>query len=612
MRRGFAAIFLMALWLPAGAWADDGAFTALVQDVPAAQGARYGAHDTSGNALEDLKIIGNAQGGYLGVYQTEVDGVFNANLGTSTDLLHWKKGAVLASHAAHPTIAALSDQSYLVAYEQDGGCIGAGAPGGTCLRLLHYPDVTALLAATSDRSVLIKRTESACAEGTPSFYMTSLSPDLDHSKIRLGFHYSRNCKIDRQASGNLFNFSAWVALPSQDINSEVQSLGAWGDVNDRDAIDYEGAFYRLIAGQLVKDDDASSRIFLESTLFGAKVLDVHTHRGSTAFTEPTVSRITTPKGVPGIVFTLFVPAGSAAPGEAGELIYYKELPPPDPIVAAAGDIACDPTSASFAGGLGTSTQCHAKYTSDILPGRALSAVLPLGDLQYESGTLTSFLGSYDLSWGRLKGTTYPAVGNHEYKTSGAAGYFDYFNGIGQLTGRAGERGRGYYSFDVGSWHLIALNSNCGQAGGCGAGSPQETWLRADLAAHPAGCTLAYWHAPRFSSGQHGDSSSLQPFWQALYDNGAEVVLSGHDHDYERFAPQTATGGADPVNGIREFVVGTGGRSHSSLGLPKPNSEVQNNDTYGVLKLTLHPGSYDWRFVPEAGKTFTDSGSESCH
>jgi hypothetical protein len=610
--RGLAAIFLIALWMPADAWADDREFTALVQDVPASQGARYGAHDNLGNALEALKIIGNPQGGYLGVYQTNAGGVSYANVGTSTDLVHWKHRAVLTGHGAQPTITALSDKSYLVAYERDGGCIGSGAPGGTCIRLLHYPDGAALLAASPDRSVLIKRMLSACAEGTPNFYVAQLAPDLDHSTIRIGFHYSRNCKIDRQAAGNLVDLSSWVAYPSQDINRAVQSLGAWGDVNDRDTISYGGAFYRLIAGQLVKGDVSSSRIFLESTAYGAKVLDIHTHRGTAAFTNPTASWITTPNGTRGIVFTLFLPTGSAAPGEAGELIYYKQLPQPDPVIAAAGDIACDPTSSSFNLGLGTSSSCHAAYTSDILATRGLSAVLPLGDEQYDNGVFTDFLSSYDLSWGRLKGLSYPAVGNHEYLTPGAAGYFDYFNGASSQTGRAGERGRGYYSFDVGTWHLIALNSNCGQVGGCSAGSPEETWLRNDLGAHPAACTLAYWHHPRFSSGNHGDNTSVGPLWQALYDRGADVVLNGHDHDYERFAPQTATGAADSINGIREFVVGTGGKSHSSVGQPNPNSEVRNADTYGVLRLTLRSSSYDWMFLPEAGKTFTDFGSGTCH
>jgi acid phosphatase type 7 len=213
----------------------------------------------------------------------------------------------------------------------------------------------------------------------------------------------------------------------------------------------------------------------------------------------------------------------------------------------------------------------------------------------------------------MKAITGPAAGNHDYQTSSATGYFDYFNGTGNATGAAGARGKGYYSYDVGAWHLISLNSNCGNAGGCGTGSPQLAWLESDLAAHPNDCTLAYWHHPRFSSGgTHGNEGEVQPLWQALQDAGAEVVLSGHEHNYERFAPQTAVGTPDPDTGIREFVVGTGGRSHYGFGTIKANSEVRNSSTYGVLELTLHPKTYDWKFRPEAGKTFTDSGSASCH
>ncbi|HEU5321805.1 MAG TPA: metallophosphoesterase, partial [Methylomirabilota bacterium] len=209
--------------------------------------------------------------------------------------------------------------------------------------------------------------------------------------------------------------------------------------------------------------------------------------------------------------------------------------------------------------------------------------------------------------GRHKGRTRPAVGNHEYGTPGAAGYFDYFGAA------AGGPGKGWYGYDLGAWHVIALNSNCAQAGGCHAGSEQERWLRADLAAHPAECTLAYMHHPRFSSGnQHGGSPGVEPLWRALHDHGAEMVLAGHDHDYERFAPQTPGGALDPKRGVRQFVVGTGGRSLRKFGPPKPNSEARDNTALGVLHLRLRDGSYDWRFVAEPGKSFTDSGSDRCH
>ena len=236
------------------------------------------------------------------------------------------------------------------------------------------------------------------------------------------------------------------------------------------------------------------------------------------------------------------------------------------------------------------------------------AIAALGDNVYDSGTPQEFTTCYTPSWGRHKSRTRPAVGNHEYGTAGAAGYFGYFGGA------AGDPSKGYYSYDLGSWHIVVINSNCTQvAGGCGSGSPQEQWLRADLAAHPATCTLAYWHHPRFSSSSgHGSTPEMTPIWQALYEHGADVVLSGHDHTYERFSPQDSAGNLDRDRGIRQFVVGTGGRSHYGFGTVLPQSEVRNGDTFGVLRLTLHPSGYDWQFIPEPGKTFTDTGSGTCH
>jgi acid phosphatase type 7 len=275
-------------------------------------------------------------------------------------------------------------------------------------------------------------------------------------------------------------------------------------------------------------------------------------------------------------------------------------------IAAAGDISCDPASGDFNGGQGTSSNCRMSATSNLLVAMKPSAVLALGDAQYENGSLTNFQKSYDLSWGRLKAITRPALGNHEYTSAGAAGYFSYFGAA------AGDPKKGYYSYDVGAWHIIAINSNCSQVGGCGVGSAQETWLKADLAAHPTACTLAYWHHPRYSSGQHGNNPSMTDIWQALYNANAEIVLSGHDHDYERFAPQDAKGVKDIARGIRQFVSGTGGKNHYAIGATIANSEVHNDATYGVLKLTLNANSYSWQFVPEAGQTFTDSGTNNCH
>lgn len=305
----------------------------------------------------------------------------------------------------------------------------------------------------------------------------------------------------------------------------------------------------------------------------------------------------------------------AGPAPARLLAQPAQAATSDPVIAVAGDIACDPGNSSFNGGNGSSNACRELYTSDLLVNANLAAVLTLGDTQYYCGGYPAFLQSYDPTWGRVKAITHPAVGNHEYLTSGgtgctsanagAAGYFQYFGAA------AGQPGQGYYSFDIGTWHIISLNSNCGNAGGCGATSPQGVWLANDLKTHQNFCTLAFWHIPLFSSGGRANNNS-KAFWQILYDNNADLILSAHDHIYERFAPQDPNGNLDLTRGIREFIVGTGGANHTSLATIAANSEVRNTDTFGVLELTLHPTSYDWQFVPEAGKTFTDSGSQACH
>jgi hypothetical protein len=287
----------------------------------------------------------------------------------------------------------------------------------------------------------------------------------------------------------------------------------------------------------------------------------------------------------------------------------------DPVIAAAGDIACDPLNGHFNGGNGASGQCAALSTSNLLVNGHYAAELPLGDTQYYCGGYSAFLQSYQLSWGRLKSTTHPVVGNHEYLTSGgtgcdpsntaAAGYFKYFGSA------AGQQGKGYYSFNVGAWHLIALNSNCGDAGGCSTTSPQYAWLANDLAAHRTACTLAYWHIPLFSSGAHAEPN-MRSIWKLLAANNVDLVLSGHDHDYERFAPQTYAGVLDNAHGIRSFVVGTGGSNHTAFVTTAANSQRRNATTYGILQLTLHANGFDWRFIPAAGGSFSDSGSATCH
>ena len=277
----------------------------------------------------------------------------------------------------------------------------------------------------------------------------------------------------------------------------------------------------------------------------------------------------------------------------------------DPVVATAGDIAC---------GAGSVEQpCKQTETSDLLMQIDPDAVLPLGDLQYEEGAYLDYLNFYDSSWGRKKPVTRPALGNHEYGTPGASDTFDYFNGIGMFSGPAGDRDKGYYSFDLGAWHLVALNSNCAKMGGCAAGSAQEQWLRQDLAATDKRCTIAYWHHPRWTSDTRAfDTVELDPLVQALYDHGVELLLVGHSHFYERFAPQGPNQQFEPGRGVRQIIVGTGGRDVNGFGEIEPNSEVRNGETFGVLKLTLHETSYDWQFVPIAGQTFSDAGTDFCH
>jgi acid phosphatase type 7 len=309
-----------------------------------------------------------------------------------------------------------------------------------------------------------------------------------------------------------------------------------------------------------------------------------------------VSGVGAPTGAGPVAQAPTVIAPSAEQGENSG----TEAPQGVPVLIAAGDIG----------------DCRSPGDEETaalirdLPG----TIATLGDNAYRSGSAEDFAACYDPTWGTEKDRTRPAAGNHDYGTRGAAGYFDYFGEA------AGTRGEGFYSYDLGTWHIVVLNSNCKEIGGCERDSPQGRWLHSDLEAHPATCTLAYWHHPLFSSGtEHGGNEAMQPFWQLLYDAGADVVLSGHEHNYERFAPQDPQGAADGERGIRAFIVGTGGASHYPFGAPLPTSEVRIADTYGVLVLTLHANGYDWEFVPVVSRldqnderSFSDSGSADCH
>jgi hypothetical protein len=277
-------------------------------------------------------------------------------------------------------------------------------------------------------------------------------------------------------------------------------------------------------------------------------------------------------------------------------------------IAAAGDIACDPNEPNFNGGAGTAAACRQLAVSNAILAGGYNAVLPLGDTQYNAGSASAFAASYHPSWGRLNPIAHPVVGNHEYGRPAAGSYFQYFGAS------AGTAGQGWYSYDVGAWHLIAINSNCLRiAGGCGAGSPQELWLKADLAAHPVSCTLAYWHHPLFTSGQEGPTAAMSTIWDDLSAAGAEIVLNGHQHIYERFAPQNSAAQRDDAHGLREFVVGTGGANHMTYHLkPAANTEIRNNTSFGFLELTLSSGAYAWKFVSDPPGGFSDTGTGTCH
>ena len=273
---------------------------------------------------------------------------------------------------------------------------------------------------------------------------------------------------------------------------------------------------------------------------------------------------------------------------------------PPVTVYAAGDIAyCSHPDPAWSGAAATAVLVEAGLAAD-----PHALVLTLGDLAYPRGTSAEFTNCYGPTWGRFKSRTLPAPGNHEYLTPGASGYFGYFGAVAA---------RGYYSVSLGSWRLYSLDSNLGPT----AHAAQLAWLREELARHPARCTLAYWHHPLYSSGMNGNISRMKDAWQLLYDAGAELVLSGHDHVYERFAPQDANGRRDDAHGIRQFVAGTGGAYATPLAWPRANSEARDSNNAGVLKLVLEDGGYEWQFlaVQHDGDDVqgrTDRGAARCH
>lgn len=275
-------------------------------------------------------------------------------------------------------------------------------------------------------------------------------------------------------------------------------------------------------------------------------------------------------------------------------------PQPDPVMLAAGDIA----------------QCSDEgdeATAAILAQYPDATVQTLGDNAYNSGTPKQF-GCFDDSWGVAKDRMHPALGGHDYMTEGAAGYFDYFkDALAPFAPTGTDPAQGWYAYDLGEWRIIVLNSICQHIGGCDAASPEVAWLESEVEAHPARCSLAVIHNPRFSSGRKGNEDEVEPLWDVLQSAGVDVVLSGDNHAYERLAPMTPTGKKSPT-GIRQFVVGTGGARNYlfSEGEIHPNTEAGTDQMHGVLKLTLSADGYAWEFLPEAGKTFSDTGSTKCH
>jgi hypothetical protein len=280
---------------------------------------------------------------------------------------------------------------------------------------------------------------------------------------------------------------------------------------------------------------------------------------------------------------------------------------PENSFVAVGDIVCGPAGKVF----NDPEHCQSDKTVETAKKLKPDFILGLGDLQYEDGALSSFRNLYDKSWGQLKSVTYPSPGNHEYVTDNAAGYFDYFKVNNSAL--ANVIGQPYFSFNKNGWHFISLNSNCDKIGGCGEGSPQIAWLQKDLAASTTKCTVAFWHHPRFTSGKYASSQAnkdlSKTFWEELYQSKVDIILNGHDHLYERFAPQAADGTTD-ASGSQEFIVGTGGKELYKQTTTAPNSKKIIDNQFGVLQLEMFGKAYKWSFVDVEGKTL-DSGYRAC-
>ena len=459
------------------------------------------------------------------------------------------------------------------------GYVRSGRAGRTvCLKLL---EMTAARRVAVQRSGCIKPVDAWRA-----FPAVSLTATRTGDTISL-----RVVQTSRAVAGDSFQVDALsLTSPSDDASPPAAPTGftAQAASQTRVALAWNASTdNRAVAGYTIY----RSGVF-RATVFGA---------ATTTFLDTTA--------VAGRTYNYAIDAFDVSGNRSARTAQKTVVMPAagDPVIAAAGDIACDPTSASFNGGKGTAAACQQMATSNIIENDpSIAAVLTLGDDQYGCGGFSAFEASFDPSWGRFKAKIHPAPGNHEYQTSGgsdcspnAAGYFRYF-------GAAAGNAQGDYAWNVGAWHMIALNGECGNVGGCDAGSPQGQFLTSHLGTSK--CTLAYWHEPYYNGGGIA-SSKYAYFWQTLRAANADIILNGHIHSYARFAPQDANGNADP-DGVREFIVGTGGEDHGSLN-GSTNVQATAGGDFGILELTLHPASYTWKMVSTTGAVL-DSGTTVCN
>ena len=587
--------------------------------------------------MDTAKVVADptTAGRYLAVYHWLNGTTFNVGVATSTDLRTWTYKRTLDTAGSQPTLA-------FSPAPKNGPILALEGQPDDNLRFRYWTTVSGMLGTGAPYiSYDAPKTLSTCAEGTPEIrsvaYDSASSVINSGSTITVAHHYFADCQIDREAVGTLRNFKTWTTAADAPVDQALTDAGATGKHGDRDSFTYDGASYRLYEGTAGANAMADWRTYLYDGTTATK-LNIRTAGGSQAFANPSTTNITDPAGHPALLVSMFLPSEVAAPGEAGQLLYVKRLdetpspsptteppsptpsetpsetplpsitpsetpsetpsgtptPAPDPVIAAAGDIACAP-----GGTVGANCQ-HKAVSDKILADTEIRNVLILGDNQYDAGSLSAYQNAYDPTWGRFKDKTKPVPGNHEYGTTNAAGYYTYFGAL------AGDPAKGYYSYDIGAWHFLAINSEKDT----GATGAQLAWVKADLAAHPNQCVAAYWHKPRFSTGGHGDNSYMGPFFQALYDGHADLVMSGHDHDYERYAPMNPSKVRDDAHGVVQIVSGEGGKNHYNV-TGGANTLAKDNTSYGYTRLTLHETTATGQFVSAVG-TYTDSFTVTCH